>query len=112
MRTNTLNSLQLNFPAALHASIKIILPLLVLLYGIFNFSAHHWILLGLLVVAIMAISERLSRINATHKTNALNNQRLVNTDGGSFSLTEQSHKVCYGRPVVQDGGAFNRKYQK
>ncbi len=112
MRTNTLNSLQSILPVALPVSVKIILLLLALLYGIFNFSAHHWILLGLVVVAIMAILERISRLNTAHKPNTANNQRVVNTDGGSFSRLEQSSKHHSAHPVVQDGGIFNRKYQK
>lgn len=103
MRTNTLNPLDFILPA----SVKIILALSVIAYGVVNFSAHYWILVALLLVAILAISERISGL----KTPKLNtpHQRVVDTDGGTFSQTEKSKMAPDNRPVVQDGGLFKRK---
>ncbi len=110
MTTNTLNPLQARLSTARLTPIKIIASLLVLSYGIFNFSAHYWILLALLVVAILAISDRISRLTASHKTNKSNQQRVINTDGGSFSKLEQSRVARNASPVVLDGGIYNRKH--
>ena len=114
MTTNTLNPLplQVTHSTARHVLIKIIATLLVLSYGAYNFSFHHWILLALIVVAILAISDRISRLTASHKMNTSSQQRVVNIDGGAFSKGEKSqvvHNVC---PVVQDGGIYNRKHLK
>ena len=103
------NPLRSILPVALITPLKIIALLSLVLFGVFNFSAFHWIILGLLVVAVFAISDRVSRLNASHHSKTSNNQRVINTDGGSFSQAEKSKKVVSGHPVVQDGGIYNRK---
>lgn len=106
MRTNTLNPLDFILPA----SVKIILAVSIIAYGILNFSAHYWIFVALLLVAILAISDRISGLK-THKTTAPY-QRVVDADGGTFSRTEKNKSVSNSRSVVQDGGLYKRKYQK
>lgn len=104
MRTNILNPLQFVLPV----SAKIMLLLLVLIYGAFNFSAHHWILLGLLIVAVLAISDRISRLTAQYKKHTTNHT-AISTDGGTFSHTEKNNRTRTGYAVVKDGGLFKRK---
>lgn len=105
MRTNTLNPLDFILPA----SVKIVFSLSIIAYGIFNFSAHYWILVALLLVAILAMSERISGLK-TFKTTA-SYQRVVDADGGTFSQIEKNKSVPNSRPVVQDGGLYKRKEQ-
>lgn len=104
MRSNTLNPLHSIFHTVLLTTAKIIVPLLVLLYGVFNFSMHYWIILGLLFVAVMAISDRLSRIDVSHKKTTKNKSNVISSDGGSFSHTDKSQPASAGYPVVKDGG--------
>lgn len=104
MRSNTLNPLHFILPA----SVKIILAFSVFVYGVFNFSAHHWVLLGLLIVAVLAIAERISRLTATAQTTSLHH-RVVDTDGGTFSQQEKRQQSINSHPVVQDGGLYKRK---
>ena len=112
MRTNTLNPLTSILPTVLLTAAKIILPLLILLYGVFNFSAHYWIIVGLLIVAVMAISDRLSGLNVAHKKTSKNTSKVINSDGGSFSHTDESRPVSNVTPVVLDGGINKVKNHK
>ena len=110
MRTNTLNPLPSIIPSALFSAAKFILPLLVLLYGVFNFSAHYWILLALIVVGFLAISVRLSHLSAPHKTDTSINNKVMNTDGGTFRHAEKNMKKRNARPFVKDGGISKGKH--
>ncbi|MFK5914451.1 MAG: hypothetical protein QM484_08745 [Woeseiaceae bacterium] len=104
MRTNTLNPLPSIIPSALLSAAKIILPLLILLYGIFNFSMHFWILLSLIVVGFLAISTRLSNLSTPHKADTSINSKVMCTDGGTFRYAEKNMKKRNARPFVKDGG--------
>lgn len=112
MRTNNLNPLLPIFPAVLLTTAKIILPLLVLLYGVINFSVHYWIILALFVVGMLAISDRLSRINAVYKNDITKNSNPGNADGGTFNHVDKNTSRRVGLPVVQDGGIHKFKSQK
>lgn len=110
MTTDTLNPLQETLSATRHTPIKIIASLLVISYGVVNFSVHYWIFLALIIVAVLAFSHRISALTLVQETSASKQQRVVNTDGGSFSQVETTGKVRNASPIVQDGGIYNRKH--
>lgn len=109
MTTETLNPLQETLSATRVTAIKIIASLLVISYGVINFSAHYWIFLALIIVAVLAISHRTSGLTTAQKTTTLSQQRVVNTDGGSFSQPEQRRVARNASPIVLDGGIYKRK---
>ncbi|MGD8525867.1 MAG: hypothetical protein PVJ63_06435 [Thioalkalispiraceae bacterium] len=112
MRTFTLNPLQINLSTALQTAVKLILSLLVLLYAVFHFSTFHWVLFGLFALCVMAIRERLSRIDAVLQKNDMIRPNVMNADGGAFRQLEQPRQPRRARPIVQDGGIFKRRHQK
>lgn len=110
MRSNTLNPLPSIISSALFSSAKITLPLFIVLYGIFNFSAHYWILLALIIVGFLAISSRLSHFSTPHKTDASINSKVINSDGGTFRHAEKNIEKRNANPIVKDGGISKGKH--
>lgn len=109
MRSASLHPLQANIFAVLLTALKIILPLLLLLYGIFHFSTFHWVMIGLLASGILAISFRVTRMNASPQINATVKPKVINSDGGTFRQVEQPKPKKNARPVVYDGGIVKYK---
>lgn len=105
MSSNTLNSVHSIFPTTRLAPLKIILAVLILAYGAFNFSAQHWVILGLIIAVILAFADRISRINASYESETPAALRSSNRDGGSFRATDKSRAVRSGRSLVNDGGS-------
>ncbi|MEJ2141055.1 MAG: hypothetical protein P8Y24_01650 [Gammaproteobacteria bacterium] len=109
MRTASLHPLQANVFAVLLTALKITLPLLLLLYGIFHFSTFHWAMIGLVASGILAISFRVTRMNAASHIDATVKPNVIHADGGTFREVEQSKVQKQARPVVYDGGIVKHK---
>jgi hypothetical protein len=104
MRTAFLNPLQANlFSIFLNAG-KIILLLLVVLYGVYHFTLFHWVMVSMFALAVLAISARVSGIKATSYSDATVKPNVILSDGGSFRQVEQAKSRHAAPPVVYDGG--------
>lgn len=109
MRSASLNPLQANVIAVLMTAIKVIIPLLILLYGIFHFNLAHWMILGLVVAGSLAISFKVTRINPSHHVDVTVKPNVIHSDGGTFRQVQQSKPEKNARPVVYDGGIVKSK---
>lgn len=110
MRTASLHPFQANVFAILLTALKIIVPLLLLFYGILHFSTVHWVMIGLVAAGILAISFRITRMNTTvPHIDATVKPNVIHSDGGTFRQVEQPKPQKNARPVVYDGGIVKYK---
>lgn len=110
MRTASLSHLQANGFTVLLTAIKVILPLLILLYGIFHFSPAQWLAISMVAAGVLAISFKLVRTSSTpHHADVTVKQSVLNSDGGTFRQPQQSKPQAKARPVVYDGGIVKNK---
>ena len=81
MRTASFNPIQANLFSLFLSASKIILLLLVVLYGVYHFTLFHWVMVCLFAGAVLAISARVSGIKATSSSDVTVKPNVV-YDGG------------------------------
>lgn len=94
----------------LRNTIKVTLLLLasagLLAYAFTHLTSAQWLLLGMLVVAALAVTTRFSSLGQ-HQSSKVNPNLIIYTDGGT-SRRHEVKPVSHSRPVVNDGGSFER----
>lgn len=110
MHSTTLHSFQLQRLISSQGLVKIVLPILVVtlfsVFAFYNFSFHHWIMLGLFIVSVLAIVSRIAQINDVAEDYHTTETECVYSDGGTSRIKET--KSVNASNVSHDGGSFER----
>ena len=92
----------------LRSAVKVALVALITVYAAVYFSAPYWIALGLLVGLGLAFAFRVKALDEVAADSHKQLNAVICSDGGTFRNHKPAAQSRNSRPVVHDGGSFER----
>ncbi|MGD2118870.1 MAG: hypothetical protein PVG66_10950 [Chromatiales bacterium] len=80
----------------------------VAIYAIGYFTAPYWLLLGALLALALAFMQRVKTFESQDTEASQSGKGIAFVDGGAFRKGKSIHQAGPSRPVVCDGGSFER----